>query len=470
MKSDVAGDSNNRRSKDLGDYFPATWLALLTILDLDNPSLWEHKLTSADYIPSEFPAVPAYGSIVDLVVLAAAATGGDGIIAISNDLPIVHGPGFELRFRHHPLLGLIGVFETYSTLPIKGIQPTPTLLVNATLNWQGYMGFELNLPSFEIATSYDFRMSELSRYALEWLRKDCTGGDEPTWPPCLNNFDMSWTGTLVTQGPLYLMIADRLEHPFIFPHRMANHREKLLGLIIQSPFWPLTDTGYAELVLNRSETSLKKEERIAARAIAWAAEEGREDGSTTLELSDGVYANCSAFLAGTSVIEDYQELGDEVRKIDSWVDANGLAAAACRKATLALFAAIIYVLVDEWGRVWPLGAFTFAKGKLKSPEVEGYAAALSQYLTSRSNTPDVRQFHPIKKEVLPSLREISQSWSVIEELCRWGGKLSDEHQHPLDDLLIYRTILVEMIYSQGVDSSDFLNVESESYHLTIPIL
>jgi hypothetical protein len=41
-------------------------------------------------------------------------------------------------------------------------------------------------------------------------------------------------------------------------------------------------------------------------------------------------------------------------------------------------------------------------------------------------------------------------------------------QHPLDDLLIYRAILVALLYSLVADSSDLL--ENESYKVIIPIL
>ncbi|KEZ45492.1 hypothetical protein SAPIO_CDS1810 [Scedosporium apiospermum] len=53
------------------DHFPATWLALLTSVGLDDVELWERKHTGADYIPAEFPAVPAYGSIGVAIALAA---------------------------------------------------------------------------------------------------------------------------------------------------------------------------------------------------------------------------------------------------------------------------------------------------------------------------------------------------------------------------------------------------------------
>lgn len=56
--------------KDLHDYCPATWLALVTALSVDDPALWGAKLTGADCTPAELPAVPTYGSIRLIVALA----------------------------------------------------------------------------------------------------------------------------------------------------------------------------------------------------------------------------------------------------------------------------------------------------------------------------------------------------------------------------------------------------------------
>ncbi|RTE72462.1 hypothetical protein BHE90_013123 [Fusarium euwallaceae] len=51
------------------DYFPAKWLALLTAMGLDETVIWGVKSTGADYIPSDFSTVPAYGSIRFVVIL-----------------------------------------------------------------------------------------------------------------------------------------------------------------------------------------------------------------------------------------------------------------------------------------------------------------------------------------------------------------------------------------------------------------
>ncbi|KAL6361394.1 hypothetical protein LRP88_04862 [Fusarium phalaenopsidis] len=97
------------------DYFPATWLALLTAMDLDETKLWGSKSTGADYIPSDFSMVPAYGSIRFVVTLTVIFARGYARLIIDSEskLPRVQGAGFNLTFRQHPLLGAVGLFERY---------------------------------------------------------------------------------------------------------------------------------------------------------------------------------------------------------------------------------------------------------------------------------------------------------------------------------------------------------------------
>ncbi|KAL2689468.1 hypothetical protein Neosp_003522 [[Neocosmospora] mangrovei] len=65
----VALEDPKSLKKSHNDYFPATWLALLTAMDLDETRLWGSKSTGADYLPSDFSTVPAYGSIRFVVTL-----------------------------------------------------------------------------------------------------------------------------------------------------------------------------------------------------------------------------------------------------------------------------------------------------------------------------------------------------------------------------------------------------------------
>ncbi|SPJ78869.1 uncharacterized protein FTOL_07260 [Fusarium torulosum] len=61
--------------KDTSDYFPATWLKLLTCTGLHHPELWREKPQGTDYLPSDLAAAPAYSTVADLVIIASIAAG-----------------------------------------------------------------------------------------------------------------------------------------------------------------------------------------------------------------------------------------------------------------------------------------------------------------------------------------------------------------------------------------------------------
>ncbi|KAI9900989.1 hypothetical protein N3K66_005251 [Trichothecium roseum] len=59
--------------KDISEYFPATWLALLTLVDADDMRLWDQKATGADYMPTNLAAAPAFSTMLKFVALACLA-------------------------------------------------------------------------------------------------------------------------------------------------------------------------------------------------------------------------------------------------------------------------------------------------------------------------------------------------------------------------------------------------------------
>lgn len=108
------------KSKFYSEYFPATWLKLLTMLRLDRPELWLAERLGVDYIPSDLPAAQAYGSIRDVSILTLMAAQGYAVVHQDsvNGLPFVQGiskSSITLSFRDHPLLGIAGSLSTFDT-------------------------------------------------------------------------------------------------------------------------------------------------------------------------------------------------------------------------------------------------------------------------------------------------------------------------------------------------------------------
>lgn len=103
-------------SKSLDEYFPATWLKLLTLLELDKVELWQTECVGPDYIPTELPAAPACGSIRDVSILALMIGRARATIEIDSTtkLPFVRSPFLTFTFRDHPLLGIVGFLDTFA--------------------------------------------------------------------------------------------------------------------------------------------------------------------------------------------------------------------------------------------------------------------------------------------------------------------------------------------------------------------
>ncbi|KAI3549188.1 hypothetical protein CABS01_08393 [Colletotrichum abscissum] len=89
--------------------------------------LGERDVT-ADYLPSDMVAAPAYAQI-GVIVTAAATTRGwvKWPDDPSSKYPVILGHGFQFDFRQHPILGTIGAYSQYSRKSQDRIDPDQAL-------------------------------------------------------------------------------------------------------------------------------------------------------------------------------------------------------------------------------------------------------------------------------------------------------------------------------------------------------
>ncbi|UQC84425.1 uncharacterized protein CLUP02_09922 [Colletotrichum lupini] len=92
----------------------ATWVRFFEKVDLeylDYPKYKSHlQLVTADYLPDDLIAAPAYGQ-VGAIIAAAAATGAQVKMTDDKSLyPVILGRQFQFDFRQHPTLGTIGAY------------------------------------------------------------------------------------------------------------------------------------------------------------------------------------------------------------------------------------------------------------------------------------------------------------------------------------------------------------------------
>lgn len=94
----------------------AAWLEFFKEVGLDKLEIpdWNDSIreVSADYLPDDLMAAPAYGQ-VGAIIAAAATAGIQKLYIDQQNYPIVLGHGFQIDFRQHPSLGLIGAYSRY---------------------------------------------------------------------------------------------------------------------------------------------------------------------------------------------------------------------------------------------------------------------------------------------------------------------------------------------------------------------
>ncbi|KAF4454632.1 hypothetical protein F53441_2866 [Fusarium austroafricanum] len=369
-----------RFKKGQEDYFPATWLALLTHLSLDNTELWEVvKLTGADHIPSEFSAVPAYGSIGFVATLAMILSRGFGRLTIDQEsgLPRVCDRRFNLIFRQHPLLGAIGFFEMYGKMASQ---------------------------------------------------------------------DSGW-------------------------------HSKIHGRLLQAH----DNVGNNKL-------------HPTSTAISWAKSVIGPD-IDELELGEKAYALCSTYLQKSPTqeseykdecIKNQHTLREELKSIDLWLKQTE-PYVLCRMLTLSPILEAPSHTENATVHYNPHGALS----RLLNGKLGYFLDAIGRpnsfdCLYSVGWTYAVQSRMAVRRDTFEGLTKIRDLWQMgelsLKDEASGGEDRADgsqEHKspawklphatlHPLDDLLIYRVVLMTLLYSLSSDSSDL--IDEDSYRLIVPMM
>ncbi|KAJ0346058.1 hypothetical protein KNSL1_007856 [Colletotrichum chrysophilum] len=107
--------TSSSRSKEMP---AATWIDFFQKVGLDKIEPRDDQGTrrvTADYLPSDLVAAPAYAQI-GVIVTAASTTQGGATWTINkqSEYPVIFGHGFQFDFRQHPILGVLGAYWQYS--------------------------------------------------------------------------------------------------------------------------------------------------------------------------------------------------------------------------------------------------------------------------------------------------------------------------------------------------------------------
>ncbi|RKL45843.1 hypothetical protein BFJ72_g3390 [Fusarium proliferatum] len=502
------------------DYFPATWLALLTHLSLDYPEIWKQvKLTGADFIPSEFSAVPAYGSIRFVATLALILSRGFGRLTLDRESGLlrVRHTWFHLIFRQHPLMGTIGFFEIY------GKVRSEQLISRREIRRQFFQAHgQMEIPGVDPREDQDNLLIEAGQLLTfnemgdimfnegftKSVQQKCLHRKEEPNPACLNFLDYLGRShyDFYRQGPLFLLIADIPDDsflPIIFPHKKARLRERLDTLLLQSRSWGLQSLALCDIfpypLTNVANNSL----HVTDTANSWAKSTIRPD-IHELELNNGVYEASLLCLNESTTKDIVYKLSPETRSIvlkelktiDSWlkqIESQVL----CRKLTLSIVGDGIRQIVESVQQQAISEAASHAKNATVLSNRYGLVGKLTCFLQAvknpgcfnclysagrayRTNPPE-----EVIRSTSEGLEKIWDLWRIIKtpleddgdgsEVGAHGGeeykchawKIPDETDHPLDGVLIYRAVLVTILYSLVCDSSALI---SEDLSLIVPIM
>ncbi|KAJ4117557.1 hypothetical protein NW768_010922 [Fusarium equiseti] len=519
------------------DYFPGTWLALLSCLSLDNTKFWvETKLTGADFIPSELSAVPAYGSIRFVACLAMILSRGRSRLTIDQEsgLPRVRCRSFNLMFRQHPVLGAIGFFEMYDISLVRamrhiklyrrliqayGCMSISELRQHCTIGLAIGITQTGTIDSFE---GYDYMRS----FAVE-VQLQCPHGKQAPKPACYNVLKylkghypeilMNRHSHLFNNGPLHLLIApmpDAHPLPSFFPHKKAKLRERLDTLLLQSRFWGTKPMAHRDLSSIPLAEDAHIRRQVTDTAVSWAKSNIKPD-IEDLVLAEGAYKLCSAYLEQTLTQKpEYDDdtknqqrtLQQELMTIDQWLKQMENYA-LCIIVTLSVIGDGIQQMIDSYQ---PSKVETIFKDKIATlpPSLDGlilpalnsklvnFIEALGKPDSFSCLFPDItsqqvsseKDLDEVRYDTFQGLRTIQRLWKMeelpvdgentasedradrgqVHKTSEYAWKFPTALSHPLDDILIYRAVLLTLIYCLSNDSSDLM--DGDGYETIVPIM
>lgn len=307
--------------KTLHEYFPATWLAFLTFLNVDEPELWNTKTIGADYIPSELAAVPAYGTVRALSNLALIGASGKGRIEPNTEtgFPSIRADEFELNFRNHPFLGVVGSFETYfkdRRQQLFEICYNLSVALGFAHGWVfgldgPFLGRRVNWIPRPASEQEDAKLSSVDSLKIVYAEfcKDCECNQpSPPVPPAAPKEGLeegifecgpSHVGLIKYLGLAY---ADLTMFPIrVFPQKSAQLLEILESFILLNEFWSMGVTchgiKFTERPLFRAGLDAEQDyDVLSANLAEWRRRWNPVDeaGET---LSRSVIRACRRFLS-----------------------------------------------------------------------------------------------------------------------------------------------------------------------------
>lgn len=379
-------------------YYPASWMALLTLLKMDHPDLWSTHLTGADHLPQELSAAPAFGTVSMIATLAVILSKGncDIVSDPESSYPMVQGVAFQLRIRTHPVLRAVAVFEIPHFNSLNKLQPSrnPLELRQIFKNAQGFIEFQ---PPSGIGTPWlalmpasriimtndkstfahyhyanDHQTREIiSRLKQEWKVHETNSSHNKTSVLCCNG-NAAWPDhcteilsvhkdmlfmvprlNYTTTGPLGLLVAQiPTIDPIIYPTAHARLLQKIEALVMQSRFWSMKHAKAKDVdILHYCKDHLG----VDVILVQGYPLPIQSDECGKLEVSEHAFRHCIQFVA-RDIREELsyrakkklqRQLVWQIKSLDRWLRNKVGNAGFCRILSLGITATAVQTLLDS---------------------------------------------------------------------------------------------------------------------------
>lgn len=542
------------KPKDLTEYFPATWLSLLTCLDLDYPGLWRANPVGLDYLPDDLAAAPARGYVTDLsmLVLLAAAEIGPATVVFEKDsgLPRIFSSWFDFHFEKHPVMGYLAMFQI--TNP-----PQKERHFSASSAWRSRRRRHIQLlhayGSMTLDMGYGRTINVVDEGATlhksKWMsgslpfelyafdeevkkifnRCVCRREPGPSRRTCCRDFKPLTLNIVTESGPMDIVFCKVPEEPPpVFPIKRGRVWEKVKALLLLCPRWSM-NWGPPEEMLRE--------------AVSWAEDPKPASPSSRSALSlISDHEGVKRLLQGLDALfQTDEEIGDsgkvfpklnkhkrdllescrwnpaaivrDIRTIDDWLQENAPNTVECRKLTLTTlstaagnllsnrpveqvnqdpegtdqprpapssvllgslqehithFREAINTITESHNTRDPAGIPAEAKAKLMQDLGKpawwwkvGRDHTLTSLASSKDDTND---------RFIRAVLEIADYWKEYEDE---SGRHKFEYRyirHPIDDMIVYRSLLISLLYVAATDSSWVLDDDNEDWNRVVSFL
>ncbi|KAF3800439.1 hypothetical protein GCG54_00014238 [Colletotrichum gloeosporioides] len=241
------------------DTSAAAWIGLFAEIGLDRVELnlvdMGNGLRSvtADYLPDDIVAAPAYAELGIIVSLLAITGVSFGAVDGTSRYPTIVGRGFQFDFRQHPILGVVGAYSRHERKDKRTATPDLKAIRMALLNGNGIIytagGLLLARDESEYGPIYTTVHGSQVRYGLNLLRpsrferKIISTHMQKFSNRHFDKLDSFPPGqNVIPSGKLpvvSLFLAGTPDHPpAIFPNSTLGRDHDLTALALNGSYWP----------------------------------------------------------------------------------------------------------------------------------------------------------------------------------------------------------------------------------------